>query len=214
MDPYSYILSTDTSESYLLGRGGKRTTFESMRIGQWEPDDEAEERWPSAKNLSGWLAVPYQTLSGKLVGCVYRNMRRKQVLRINLNPEIAEYSASWICQPDAAERIWNGANVWLVEGVFDMFALQWAVPDTDVVMACGTAALSDPQTESLRRIKPRLVHMVFDMDAAGRNGSEWAVRKLKKVGIKTIEHQYMAKDPGVLWDKGGAELVRQVFRAV
>lgn len=197
------IVMTDEMESYLLGRGAKRETLEAMNLGEWQPTPEAIQRHPESKYLYGWLACPLRTPAGKIAGCDFRNIHHKDVRKIFFGTA-AEWTSLWVAPPNSFLKIWQHQPVYLVEGIFDMFALEWAVPSTAVVMACGRAGMTNQQMEALRRMQPSRVHMVFDMDVPGRKASQFVSSRLRKIGLDVIEHSYSCKDPGEVWLKYGA----------
>ena len=120
--------------------------------------------------------------------------------------------------------IWSGGDVWICEGLFDKFPLEWAVPSGDAVLATVRAKLSDSHVEFLRRFCTGTIHMVYDRDETGRKATVgWvdaetgrkrygALDALKRVGLKCVDVQYRGgKDPGEIWDHGGAAAVKAAF---
>jgi DNA primase len=114
--------------------------------------------------------------------------------------------------PFAMEKIWKGGCVWLVEGVFDVLALDWIIPEEDVVLGTLRAKLSLNHLTFLKRFCISRVNMVYDKDTAGRKGAYDAILNLKKVGIpyQQIPYRY-GLDPGEIWDKGGEYLLKKAF---
>jgi DNA primase len=110
--------------------------------------------------------------------------------------------------------MWDGANVWVVEGLFDMFAMEWVIPERDVVLSSIRAAMTRWHIEFLRRFHSK-VYMTYDRDETGRRGIQGYVddsgkRKmgamdiLRKEGLECVDVPYRGgKDPGELWDKYG-----------
>jgi len=98
-----------------------------------------------------------------------------------------------------------------VEGQFDALALGWAVPSTDGRVALQRARVSDDHVTHFQRLGCH-VHLVLDMDKAGREGTERAVYALKKAGVSHTPWQYVGgKDPGEIWDKYGVTGLRSRF---
>jgi len=224
---------TESVEGYLHGRGAKEGVIAELGCVSWHSDEALtdEELWrkrtgPLGRGewLEGWLIVPLLGPRGQVLGFEARRTDIKKFSRW-LTPEAA-WNPVWSgLTPSSMRRIWEGGDVWVVEGTFDMFALQWAVPAKDVVLASITAALNQRQVEFLRRflVKEAWVHMVYDNDEQGRNGTHgwtdeegkfrWgAVQKLEALGIRCRDVIYTGgKDPGEIWERSGAEGIQTAF---
>ena len=75
-------------------------------------------------------------------------------------------------------KIWSGGNVWIVEGLFDLLAMEWVVPETDAILGTFKAGMSHAHVEFLRRFCTGLVNMVYDQDDAGQRAHAGARRFL------------------------------------
>jgi len=207
---------TDHAADYFLGRGAKLETAQAMQLGEWVGCDTLDEDFRKkygdhGDRMLGWCCWPVRTPSNRIVGIEFRNPERKEIIK-HLNHDEADPHAVWCCGPDSFEKIWNGGAVWLVEGIFDMFALEWAVPATDAVLACGRASLSKKQAESLRRLAPAFVHVAFDRDDAGQRGASFAAKTLTETKLRHGVVSYGGgKDPGEIWSKGGKQAVLAAF---
>jgi hypothetical protein len=224
----------ESTEGYLLGRGAKEESYEDLRCVTWghpykePPDDEAfRARYapPRGLNLYGWLVCPIYSPKGKVLGFEARNTERKALTEFLL-PEAA-WSPVWLGLTRAAmERVWAGGDIWIVEGLFDLFPLEWVVPPEDVVLGTLRARLTDKHVEFLRRFCTGWVHMVYDRDEQGRKATHgwtdqtgrrrWgALDKLNRVGVSSRDVPYTGgKDPGEVWDKGGVGALRRAFDLV
>jgi len=215
MDFLAGIEWTDKAQDYFLGRGAKLTTAQAIQAGEWVGTDVSDQTFrkrygDGGEHLLGWYCWPLRNPANRLVGMEFKNPERKEVIKHFL-PE-AEPHAVWACHPDSFQRAWDGGAVWLVEGLFDLTALEWAVPSTDAVMACGRANLTRKQAESLRRLAPPYVHIVFDRDDAGQRGADFASKSLTAAGLRhSIVSYGGGKDPGELWSKGGKQAVVAAF---
>lgn len=227
---HSFSLSDDIF-GYLMGRGGKEGTIESMGLKTWSPlpfdcpDETFCERFGSrGDNLSGNLFIPLYSTIGTTIGFQVRDVSRKKIYR-HLLPD-AEWFPLWIGIRRALPKVWNGGRLWIVEGLFDLFALEWAVPDTDGVVSSIRAKLTKKHVDFVARVKPPLVSMVYDHDETGRKGVEgyvhpttgrrvWgALESLRYRGVTCRKYVYnpsLGKDPGEIWDRGGEALVRRAF---
>ena len=174
--------------------------------------------------MRGCLSMPFFSPRGVTIGVQFRNTDTKWISRFLLDS--ASWNPVWIGANRATPKIWKGAGVWIVEGAYDYFPLEWAVPEQDAVLGAATAKLSWSQIEYLRRLNPPFVNLVFDNDEAGRHGVRgytdkrgkrvWgALRDLEYVGVRCQDYVYGKsgdKDPGVIWDRGGVPALREALR--
>lgn len=222
----------DEAQGYILGRGLPKTLAEEMRVGVWRPPSEASPD-PVFNKRNGerghyredWLTVPMWSPRGVLLGVEFRTWEGEKEVRDYRLPEAKWIPAYMGLTPSALQRIWDGGDVWLVEGVFDI-SLQHAVPKTDVVLACGTARVSRSQMDFLARfLAPEArVHVIFDMDETGRRQikgftdeatGKWipgVPARLERVGIRSLAPEYRGgKDPGEIWEQGGRSALHESF---
>jgi hypothetical protein len=158
-----------------------------------------------------------------VIGFEARSIVEKKVSRYLL-PEAA-WNPVWVgMTSDVMGRIWAGSDVWIVEGLFDLFPLEWVVPPTDVVLGSGRAKLTDKHVEFLSRFCRGWVHLVYDNDPTGQKGmhgwtdSETGKRHLgakdvlHRVGLKCRAVSYLGgKDPGDIWKTGGVPALKAAF---
>jgi hypothetical protein len=223
---------TEDVEGYLLGRGGLEEHYRELGVVTWQADyagitDESFlAKYGTSKDrldLTGWLICPIWSPKGKVLGFEARNTQKKALSEFVL-PE-AVWNPIWLgLSPNAMQKVWAGGDVWVVEGLFDLFPMQWVVPEGDVVLATLRARLTDKHVEFLRRFCKGRVHMVYDLDEQGRKAtSGWtdqegrfrwgALQKLKRVGLRCRDVPYSGgKDPGEIWDRGGAKALLAAFR--
>ncbi len=215
-------------EGYLLGRGARSSVIEDMGFKTWQALEEPHEDpdWlrygPKGRGewLVGWAVWPLVGPTGAVIGFAARNVRQKKFTRWLL-PQAAWSPVFTGLTPKVMSRIWKGADIWLVEGVFDLFALQWAVEE-GVVLATETAKLSNKQLDFLWRWSRGWTHVVYDNDEAGRRGTHgwtdeagrthWgAIRKLERVELRCSPVTYSGKDPGDIWSLHGRKGIQAAF---
>ena len=223
------LVLTEEIEGYLLARGGREETIAGMGLRTWQeisfdtPDPVFENRYGSrGEELEGHLVIPLHSPRGALIGIQTLEVSRKGISRYLL-PEAA-WNPVWMGVKWAMERIWAGGSIWIVEGLFDLFALEWIVPPGDAVISSIRAKLTRSQVQCLKRWG-NFVNMVYDKDEAGRkgvhgyvddNGREvWgALRSLKHENIACRDYPYRGTskdDPGTIWDRGGVASLREAF---
>jgi DNA primase len=219
---------TEAHEGYFLGRGAKEESISGFAIKTWQaleedaPDPDFCERYgDKGERLGDWAIWPLFSPRGRVLGFEGRRIPEKKVTRYLL-PE-AYWQPLWLgMSPEVMRRIWARADVWIVEGLFDLFAMEWVVPDGDVVLASLRAKLTDKHIEFLRRFCKGWVRMVYDNDEAGRHGvHDWfadngkkrwgALTHLDRVGVRAVAVHYRGKDPGELWNQGGVAGIKAAF---
>lgn len=218
-------LSEDSRDS-LMGRGATSEILSSWKIRNFQlpydkcPDPALARRYGSRFDVfEGKILFPLYSARGHLLGFDSRSPEKKDEIRFLL-PE-SQWHAVWIGMPSAMSRIWEGQDIVIVEGRFDVFAALHGVQNA-AVLGSGPAHLSGKQVEFLRRwtvlikkseFHQAMVHLAYDIDATGQRGSYRSLKELRELGILCSKVRYgsMGDDPGVLWDRGGVESVRKVF---
>jgi len=219
---------TSEVEEYLLGRGTRESTILAEGLVTWKPLKTAapdptfrSQYGEHGEKLDGMLVIPVRSPRGVLLGFEARNIYQKRILDYRL--AAAKYLPFFIGTRRAMSAIWAGADIWIVEGFFDLTALEWGIPPGHVVLATVRANLTRQQLEFLRRFCKGRVHMAYDMDPTGRKAVEgWdddqkkhhpgAIELLERVGLPCSNEKYDGgKDPGEIWDHGGEAAIRATF---
>lgn len=229
-DHFPTLTLEEDHEGYFLGRGAKAESVVRLGVKTWRPlseeapDPDFRDRYGDrGEKLEGWVLWPLLSPSGRFLGFAGRKHGEKLITRYLL-PEGA-WNPIWTgLTPEVMRRIWDGADVWVVEGIFDMFPLEWAIPPQDVVLGSERAHLTDKHVEFLRRFvrRPYRVRMAYDNDEAGRKGTHgwvdetgkqrWgALQRLQRVDVWADPVSYKGKDPGDVWNSGGVAAVRAAF---
>lgn len=209
---------SEECEEYLLRRGVKRTSFEKMGEVTWTklekpcPNSFFKSKYGEyGERLCDMLTCPLYSPKGEIIGFEARDIYEKKMTRFLL-PK-AEWNAVWIAHKDSVEKIWKGCTVWIVEGRFDLYSMEWVVPPTDVVLCSLRASLTPYHIDYLQRLKPQQVNMVYDQDETGKKGSFFAQKKLNSVYIPCEIINFVGgKDPNEIWSKGGLPLLQKSFR--
>jgi hypothetical protein len=223
----SLPLSEDC-EGYLLGRGASPDTIERLGIREWEPASTPapSEHFTSrygrhGEKLAEMVTIPLRGPTGTLLGIEARSRFEKKVTEFRV-PE-SQWNTVILNAPRAAEAMWSGGSVWVVEGVYDLCALDWCIPKTDAVIATLRAGLSKDAVEFLARFCTNTVYMVYDNDETGRKATHgWkdpatgkyrpgALDLLTRAGVRAVDYRYRGKDPGEVWRAGGLPALRAAF---
>jgi DNA primase len=226
---------------YVLGRGASPRAIREMGLTTWVPpetpiDDEAfvyrygtveEKRAGKSKGekIEGWLICPLHSPQGRVIGFEARRTDRKAVSQFKLDPE-AYWNPVLIGLKRALPAIWRGRDIWCSEGQFDLYPLDWVIPEGDANLASLTAHLTPAHVQFFWRasLLGCRVHMVYDNDESGRRGlhgftdetgkERWgAIKSLNRVGVPCEAVSYGGGgDPGDIWDNGGVNAMRRAFR--
>lgn len=219
----------ESAVGHCLGRGLPERILVDCGIGVWTlpdkpcPDADFTRRFGArGESVANWLSVPLWAPSGKLLGVEFRRWQGdKAVMKHFLPP--SKWTPTFIgLSAQALHKIWCGADVWLVEGLFDL-ALAHVAPG--VVLACGGARLSQPHVNFLVRFAQAsaTIFLTFDEDATGRGMSEGrhddtgkfhegAKQALDRVKVRVQVVRYRGgKDPGEIWDLGGRAGLQAAF---
>ena len=204
-------------EGYLFGRGATAERIESLELCTWiapatkAPDLNFNTKFGERGTwVSGWLACPLYAPQGKLIGVEFRNTIRKRILYYMLEPD-SKWIPAWIGIQQAMPCLWSKCEVWVVEGLFDLFALDWVMPKGVVILSSLKARLTQNHIRFLRRFSSA-VCMVYDMDDAGQRGTRKAIYDLKEAGVICRSLFYAGgKDPGEIWDRSGVEGLKKSF---
>lgn len=224
----STLSLSEECEGYLMGRGASEGLVSRLGIREWTPSSTpcpnthfTSRYGPCGEKLDGMVVIPLYAPSGTLVGIEARSRFEKRVTDFRL-PE-AGWNPVAINAPRVAEALWSGGSVWVVEGVYDLCALDWVIPKTDAVLATLRAGLGRDVVEFFARFCTNRVYMVYDNDETGRKATNgWvddvtgkrrfgALESLRHAGLIAVDYRYCGKDPGEVWSKRGMEGLKSAF---
>lgn len=203
---------------FLMGRGASRQDITDIGWFTWTPPDEPapcetyRKRYGAKGQLwDGWIVSLIRGPDGSIQGASARSLEVK-MNSIYKMPYEPWQPFLWGCH-QAVRKAWAGGDLWVTEGAFDAHALGWVVPPHHGRVAVQRARLSSEHVMLFQRLGCH-VHLVLDMDKAGREGTERATWGLKKAGVRHTAWRYgMGKDPGEIWDNYGVDGLRQQFGA-
>lgn len=223
---------------YLLGRGLQESRIRDLNIVTWTrpatPTNDlafVKHYGPSGcgeakdtADLRQFFIVPFYGPRGNVLGFEGRALDGQKRIT-DFRTGDAKWTPVFVgLTATAMQKIWAGGDVWIVEGLFDMAALERVVPECDVVLATLRAKLSDAHVAFLGRFVKGTVHMVYDNDETGQKQMHgWvdaatgrhrrgALERLRWVGAEARAVSYRGgKDPGEIWDRGGQQALWDAF---
>lgn len=203
---------------YLLGRGGKEETIKEFGIKTWDcklvkESDIGDSNFTKindklGRRIDGTIVIPFYSPSGDVIGLESRKRNEKVV--VDYRTLASKWNPVTIGMNKYFNDIMNGGSVWVVEGVYDLFAMEWVIPKGDAVLAMVRANISKNHAKFFSRTFSN-VNLVFDNDKAGKEGTDIAVLTMRKYVAKCKVVKYSWKDPGDIWDGGGESLLKDVF---
>lgn len=218
----SFELHDDGFE-YLMMRGVKEELIADFKIKQWDskrvdielPEEFEESFGKKGYRLNNTLVFPFTSYkNGEIFGFESRKIKEKVIFKYTKPENKKIDSALFGLNQNSFEKIWNGATICLVEGIFDLFALTWCANPKHVIISSATANLSNTQFKFFRRFLSdrNQVYIVYDNDGPGLEGAEIVSKMLKFTKIKNQIIRYnIAKDPGEIWDRFGVEGLKKQF---
>ncbi len=219
---------TEDQEDYLLSRGVLREEIENIGFQSWLAEDPSPNsdfaRMYGAKGhrFSSLVVTPLYSPKGDLVGIEGRSIDgNKTILRYLTNQ--AKWNPVWLgLGAKEMLRIWNGYDVWIVEGIFDVTALRSVMPHV-VVLGSLRANLTRKHLNFLQRFVKGTVYVAYDNDETGQKamfGSfdeqgrrhTGVVERINKLKLHCVPVRYQGgKDPNEIWESGGYPAVAKAF---
>ena len=220
----------EQAEDYLLSRGVSRSLMEEMRFGWWDQQSEPADKLVRERYLSmlrkfeGRVIVPIFSPQGRVVGVEARCLKGEHPKSLRLLTTQAQWNPLFVgLSPNAMERIWNGSDVWLVEGIFDVTSLQGLFGQTVVVLGTMRAAVTRKHLDFLKRTVTGSVYVAYDNDKTGQDSMRGfiddqgrsrmgVVERISGLGLScTPVHYRGGKDPNEIWENGGIASLRKSF---
>lgn len=205
---------TDREREALWERGVTTDQIETFQIGHFNnnlPDGlpEAFVRWASPK-VDDVYVLPLTTTLGEVRGLQFRHVDKSIggyqdfFLDKFQDRSLPIREACLFGLGQAIREMWRTRSVYLVEGAFDAFPIQRAMPAT---VATLTAKVSPQFARILRRVVDK-VWVGYDNDDPGRKGASVFKRRYRDAfQVYLVEYPevpgYKIKDPCNLWEAWG-----------
>jgi DNA primase len=206
-------------QSYLRSRGVHEKT--SLEFFSWTPPDSGSPCPKFASHfgalglrLKEHLIIPVRSPRGNILGFEARLIEADGSKKVNqYRTAQAEWNPYFLGAEKAFEALWQGADIWIVEGAFDMVALERVVPSCDAVISTLRAGMDVLSIEMISRFYTAhsTIHICYDNDETGRNKATSLYHTLKKQGLRVTLPKYRGKDPNEVWKAGGDSLLRRYF---
>lgn len=205
-------------DSYLASRGVDQKS--SVSFHSWVPhSDIQDQRFKASFGYSGerireHLIIPISSPRGQIIGFEARSIDQdgaKKVLQYRT--PASQWNPYLLGAEKAFKALWEGNDLWIVEGVFDLIAVEKSIPACDAVCSTLRAGM-DPLTLSMIKTYYRptsTIYVCYDNDETGRKKAEWLHKQLTSLGIRSVNWKYRGKDPGEVWKAGGQAALNKMF---
>lgn len=203
---------------YLKSRG----VDESCRFSfhSWKPHPQIE--CPKFKAMYGsqgekvseHLITPITSPRGEVIGLELRKVDSEGNKRVNqYRTESAQWNPYALGAEDAFKSLWEGNDLWIVEGIFDKVALDRVVPRCDAVISTLRAGMDSNTMEMISRYytPASTIYVCYDNDETGQKKGSWLQRELTQRGMRAILWRYRGKDPNEVWARGGDRGLQRMF---
>jgi len=206
-------------QSYLTSRGVDEDS--SVGFYTWKPPAEP---CPCPRFISnfgdkgykilGQLVIPIRSPRGAILGMEARSFSEdgsKRVLQYRTNN--AQWNPYFLGAEKAFKTLWLGGDLWVVEGIFDMIAIEKILPKSDTVISTLRAGMDMNSINMISRfISPMsTLYIAYDNDETGKSKSDWLRNKFASEGARVYQARYRGKDPNEVWKLGGERLLRRYF---
>ncbi len=213
----------DRERSALLCRGVSEAQIELYRWGylnrELPPLTGADHfvKWAKGgAKLDDVFVMPLTNALGDIRGVQFRHVERDRTGYMDYFVDQSEPVFFGLSQ--AMPAAWQSESLFLVEGNFDLCAVQRTFPEA---VATLTARVTEPLIRFMRRFV-RHVWLGYDMDATGRRaGAKFARECAKDFDIKVVSYPVIpmtngknTKDPSDLWEMWGEERLSAFLRAL
>jgi len=219
---------TEELEDYLLSRGVFREEIENVGFRSWCPETPSpspsfSKRYGAmGENLEGYLVTPLRSPRNQVIGMECRSIDgKKSILRVLADN--SSWNPIWLgLGSREMVRLWNGYDLWIAEGIFDVTTLRPLLPHS-VVLGSLRANLTLKHLNFIQRFVKGTVYVVYDNDETGQramyghfdeNGrrQQGVVEKIRKRGLHCVPVRFKGgKDPNEIWEQGGYPAVERSF---
>jgi DNA primase len=167
----------------------------------------------TGRRLQGNLITPIYSPRGALLGMEARHLDHGNKKVLQYRTDQAQWNPYFLGAPKAFETLYEGYDLWVVEGIFDMIALEKVVPNSDAVISTLRAGMDNNSVNMISRfLTPRnSIYIAYDNDETGRKKADWLKAKLTALGGRVYLCNYRGKDPNEVWSTGGEALMRRYF---
>ena len=210
---------TDNQMRYLSRRGVDDET--SVRFYSWrKPQTQSPcPRFTSnfgtqGQKIADCLIIPVYSPRGYIVGMEARRTLSDGSKRVfQYRTKASSYNPYVIGAEKAFQSLWDGCDLWVVEGIFDKVALDKVTPSCDSVISTLRAGMDKNTMEMISRFKGKssTVYIAYDNDETGRQKAQWLRRNFLNLNTRCEIWSYRGKDPNEIWKTGGTKLLQRMF---
>jgi len=198
----------------LWSRGVSNDQIADFAIGYIDGELPSDVEYPSefrkwsgdGSKLEDSFVLPLTNWVGETKGIQFRSVKQEIKGYMDFFTTRSEPVLFGLAQ--AAVHVWRTRSITTVEGAFDLFPVQRAVPG---VVATITGKINNQFLRSIRRVADT-IYIFYDDDPLGRKAS-WEFKKEHggELNVRIIEYPSgvlrwdgkRVKDPGELWESWG-----------
>jgi len=208
----------ETYRPYLLSRGVNSQS--TIHFHSWNPHSNVQD--PRFKSMFGQqgerikehLIIPISSPRGQIIGLEARSLSedgQKKVLQYR-TPH-SQWNPYLLGSQNAFKALWEGHDLWIVEGVFDLIAVEKCLSNGDAVCSTLRAGMDANTLASISQFYTPMstIYICYDNDETGRKKSLWLHKEMSRLGIRCVEWKYRGKDPGEVWKAGGLQGLKKMF---
>lgn len=210
---------SDQALGYLEDRGVDSKQIDAFQIGYFPPDHDYEietsssevyrfeRKFPSLSFITGKVILPVKDPLGNIVGLHTRSPSHENKDYMKFYLQSSKSSPRFFGVEQAMPSIWETGEVYICEGLFDLFPLQRIHSNTICTL---TAKISYNQTKFLKRFADT-VKFAFDNDEQGEDAYE-EFKMYNGSDFERIDKlKYHEKDLSEFWSSVGEDQFRSVI---
>jgi len=210
---------SDEHKQYLKKRGVDQNSSISFytwnRIKHNSPCDKFNSSFGNnGFKLQDLLVFPIYSPRNHLVGIEAQKRLEDGSKRVfQYRTDLSKWNPFILNSNRAFNSLWEGNDIWLVEGVYDLIALEKVIPSCDTVISTMRAGMDQITVDMLTRYKNKTstIYIAYDNDETGSKKASWLKSNFIKNGMNCEIWKYRGNDPNDVWVQGGEKLLRKYF---
>jgi DNA primase len=165
------------------------------------------------ESISNHLITSITSPRGEIIGLECRKFIDGEKKVRQYRTQSSQWNPYVLGAEKAFQTLWEGGDLWVVEGMFDKVALDRVLPSCDASIATLRAGMDTITQEMVCRYwtPASTIYLCYDNDETGRKKSEALTKAFKWAGVRAVSWRYRGKDPNEVWQFGGDPLLKKMF---